>query len=212
MLLRNVIDNAAAKNSTGFATFLALLVGLILAEILLNAVIHYLGERSRSSVENTFKSRLFGCLLRKDYASVTKLHSGEWLTRLTSDTVVCANDVVNLVPDLVETLVQMLGAFVMLLALELRFAYILFPVGVFLLGITYAFRKIMKKLHKSVQESDGKLRAFLQERLGSMLIVRSFAAENQVEKQARDKMSAHKAERMKKPAFLFFAISAFRAR
>lgn len=209
LLLRGVIDNAAAKDLKGFLTFLALLAGLILAEILLSAAIRLLGEHSRSSVENAFKSRLFGCLLRKDYASVTHLHSGEWLTRLTSDAVICANDVVNFVPDLVEMLVGMLGALAMMFALEPRFAYIFFPAGVILLALTYSFRKIMKRLHKNVQESDGKLRVFLQERLGSMLIVRSFAAEGQIEEQAAEKMAAHKAARMKKTRFSVFCNTGF---
>ena len=67
--------------------------------------------------------------------------------------------------------------------------------------MTYAFRKVLKRLHKGVQEKDGKLRIFLQERIGSLMIIRSFAAEEQTEKEALEKMSEHKSARMRKLRF-----------
>jgi ATP-binding cassette subfamily B protein len=201
MILRNVIDFAANQNKTEFFTYLMVLIVLVAVQISLRAVVRYLEELSRSSIENNFKDRLFSNLLTKDYASVTATHSGEWLNRLTNDTVVCANGVVEILPDVSGMIVKMIGALVMILALEPRFAYILFPGGAVLIFLTYAFRKVLKKLHKNVQEKDGKLRVFLQERLGSLLIVRSFAAENQTEIDAKEKMSDHKTARMRKNRF-----------
>ncbi len=201
ILLRNIIDAAVNHDKSGFFEFLALLVGVVVSQILLRAVVRFLEEHSRASIENVFKGRFFDNLLKKNYASVTAVHSGEWLNRLTNDTVVCANGVVEILPGAAGMLVKMLGALVMILALEPRFSYVIFPGGAALIVLTYAFRKILKRLHKNVQEKDGMLRVFLQERLGSILIVRSFAAENQTEDEAQVRMSAHKAARMKKNSF-----------
>ncbi len=66
---------------------------------------------------------------------------------------------------------------------------------------TWLFRRVLKRLHKDVQAADGRLRVFLQERIGSLLILRSFAAEAQTEAAAADKMAAHKAARMRKNRF-----------
>lgn len=200
-ILRSVVDNASAQNRSGFVSFLVFLVALVLVQILLRAVVRWLQEKSRSSIENALKSRMFSSLLTKDYASVTAVHSGEWLNRLTSDTVVCANGVVEILPGVVGMLVKMFGALLMILALEPKFAFILFPGGIALIFMTYAFRKVLKRLHKNVQETDGKLRVFLQERLENLLIVRSFSAENQTEKEAQEKMHFHQSARMKKNHF-----------
>lgn len=54
----------------------------------------------------------------------------------------------------------------------LRFLYILVPGGASMFILTYAFRKVLKRLHKRIQETDGALRVYLQERLESLLIVR----------------------------------------
>lgn len=200
-ILRSIIDSAASRNRSGFFSFLIFLVVLVAAQILLRAVVRWLEEKSRSSIENVLKDRFFSEILRKDYASVTAVHSGEWLNRLTSDTVVCANGTVEILPNVVGMLVKMLGALFMILTLEPRFAWVLFPGGTTLIFLTYAFRKVLKKLHKTVQEQDGKLRIFLQEHLENLLIVRSFSAENQTKNEAQEKMASHKSARMKKNHF-----------
>lgn len=89
-------------------------------------IVRWFEEKFRSSIENALKYRLFEKILRKDYASVTAVHSGEWLNRLTSDTVVCANGIVEILPNIVGMLVKMFGALIMILTLEPRFAIVLF--------------------------------------------------------------------------------------
>lgn len=200
-ILRSVIDDVASQNRSEFFLSFAFLVTLVLMQIILRAVVRWLEEKSRSYIENALKSRMFSGLLTKDYASVTAVHSGEWLNRLTSDTVICANGVVEILPGVVGMLVKMFGALLMILALEPKFAFILFPGGIVMIFLTYSFRKVLKRLHKNVQENDGKLRIFLQERLENLLIVRSFSVETQTEKEAQEKMNFHQSARMKKNHF-----------
>ena len=201
LLLRNGIDSAAEKDRSGFVFALVSVVVLVLVQITLRAVVRWLEEHSRSAMENIFKSRLFETLLKKDYASVTGIHSGEWMNRLTSDTKVAADGMVDIFPGAVGMAVKMTGAFVMLLVIEKRFLFIILPGGAALLLLTYLFRKVLKRLHKSIQENDGRLRIFLQEHLGSLIIVRSFSAEEHTAEQGKQKMSAHKDARMKRNHF-----------
>lgn len=201
LLLRNGIDSAAEKDRSGFVFALVSVVVLVLVQITLRAVVRWLEEHSRSAMENIFKARLFETLLKKDYASVTGIHSGEWMNRLTSDTKVAADGMVDIFPGAVGMAVKMAGAFVMLLVIEKRFLFIILPGGAALLLLTYLFRKVLKRLHKSIQENDGRLRIFLQEHLGSLIIVRSFSAEEHTAEQGKQKMSAHKDARMKRNHF-----------
>ncbi len=99
---------------------------------------------------------------------------------------------------------KLLSAAVMLTVLDKRFTMILIPAGIVLLFLTYAFRKVLKKLHKQIQEKDGILRIFFQECLGSLMIVRSFAAESQIMTEAQEKMQIHQSARMKKNRFSNF--------
>ena len=178
-----------------------LLAGVIAAQIALGAAGRFLSEYTTTTVENCFKQRLFAALLTGNYASVTAVHSGEWMNRLTSDTTVVAGGVTQIVPGLIGMLVRLLGAVTAILWLEPRFLYILLPGGAAMMLLTYAFRKILKRLHKRIQETDGALRVFLQERLESLLIVRTFAKEHQTAAQAASLMEQHKAARMKRSNF-----------
>ena len=200
-VLRRIINMAVQGASTGFRSSFVLLAGVIAAQIALGAVGRFLSEYTTTTVENRFKQRLFAALLTGNYASVTSVHSGEWMNRLTSDTTIIAGGVTQIVPGLIGMLVRLFGALAAILWLEPRFFWVLVPGGAAMLALTYGFRKILKRLHKNIQEADGALRVFLQERLESLLIVRTFAKEQQTATQAASLMEQHKAARMKRSNF-----------
>lgn len=203
-LLRSLIDQAVAGNRNGLIRSALLLVGLVLTQLLLRAVSRFLKEYSAADLENRLKKRLFAQLLRKDYAAVTALHSGEWMNRLTNDTAVVARSATSILPNLAGLLVRLVGAMTALIVLEPRFAVVLIPGGLLVMLLTYAFRRVLKALHKRIQETDGRLRAFLQERLGSQLVLRSFGVEKQSEELAQERMQAHMDARIRRNHFSNF--------
>lgn len=201
ILLRNLIDGAVVGNTRAFIFSSVQFIGLVIFQISIRTLGRFLSEKSRSTMENRFKSRLFSCLLRKNFASVTSFHSGEWMNRLTSDTVVVANGLTQIVPGLGGMIVKLIGALIAVLALEPIFAVILVPGGLAMLLLTHGFRKILKRLHRQVQEKDGMLRIFLQERLGNLMIVRAFGMERQSEAGAAAVMREHQSARMRRNHF-----------
>lgn len=200
-LLRNVIDAATVQSRAEFQQNVFAFVGLIVLQIAVRSLKRFLDEYTKSGLENRFKERLFSTLLTRDYAHVTAVHSGEWMNRLTSDTVVVADGLTTILPDLIGMLVKLAGAMAAILMLVPELGYVLLPGGVLLLLVSWAFRKKSKQLHKRVQETDGKLRVLLSERLSGLLIVRSFAREEQTTQDARSQMQAHRKIRMKRNHF-----------
>ena len=200
-LLRGVIDCAAQGDGQGFCLYTAALAGAAVLQLVLRAFVRFLGEYTTSAIENSFKKRLFSTLLRRDYASITAIHSGEWMNRLTSDTVIVAGGLTHILPGVAGTLTKLLCAVILLLALIPGSGYLLIPGGLILVFLTFAFRVVSKRFHRQVQEADGRLRIFLQERLGSLMIVRAFAREGQTEAEAAQRMSDHRESRMKRNHF-----------
>ena len=211
LVLKSIIDRAVDKDVIGFRNNFINLLILVIIQLALRAFMRWIGELARTGFENCFKERLYKNILVKDYATVSAIHSGEWINRLTNDTVVVSNGCVGILPGLSGMVIKMIGALAVLIYLEKRFAMILIPGGLVLLAITYAFRGIMKKLHKGVQEKDGLLRIFLHENIGSMMIVRSFAVEEQSVIQANSKMKDHRAARMRRNRFSNFCNTGFGA-
>ena len=201
LLLRNIVDSAAGHDSGAFWHHVALIVALVVLQIGLSAIVRWLKELAKSDVENRFKQRLTDNILRKEYSAVSATHTAEWLNRLTSDTTVVADGIVEILPGLTGTIVRLVSAVIMVIALDGMFAVILVPSGVLVCVLTYAFRGVLKRLHKNIQESDGRLRVFLQEHIGSLMMIKSFVAEEQTSREAAQAMNDHKAARMRRNRF-----------
>ena len=201
LLLRGLIDGAVAHDKAKMLTYCFLFVALVVGQIALRALLRFLEEFSKATYENAFKKWLFAGLLTHNYGAVTATHSGEWMNRLTSDTVVVAEGLATIVPGVAGMVTKMAGALVAILIMEPRFAYILVPGGIFMVLLTYIFRKQLKKLHKQMQEKDGLVRVFLQEHLGSLMIVKAFGREADSLSQADECMGEHKRARMRKNNF-----------
>lgn len=201
LLLRGLIDGAVAHDSSKMITYCILFAALVAGQIALRAVLRFLEEYAKATYENEFKSRLFAGLLTHNYGAVTATHSGEWMNRLTSDTVVVSEGLATIVPGVAGMITKMAGALVIILIMEPRFAYILVPGGVLLVLLSYIFRKQLKKLHKQMQEKDGLVRIFLQEHLGSLMMVKAFGKEKDSLTEAESHMSEHKKARMRKNHF-----------
>ena len=201
LLFRNIVDYATAKETALFRQNVLLLALLVIAQMLLSAILRRLSEASRADMENTLKLRLFDTILHRRYSDVSSVHTAEWLNRLTNDTVVIARGYTEILPGLVGTVVRLVSAVIMIILLDSWFAWLIIPGGIVLIGISYAFRKILKKLHKNIQESDGRLRIFLQERIESLMVIKSFTAEDSSLDGAKEHTANHRAARMKRNAF-----------
>lgn len=201
LFLRDIINGAMAKDEHRFFSAVILFASLVCVQLGLRALVRFFEEHSKSMLENRFKKRLFSTLMEKDFASVSAVHSGEWMNRLTSDTVVVANGLTDILPGLAGMAVKLVGAVAMIVVLEPKFMYLIIPGGILLIVFSYAFRKVMKRLHKNVQEQDGNLRMYMQESLSGMLVVRSYGVEQAVAESAEEKMTGHKNARMKKNHF-----------
>lgn len=198
LVMKQMVDRAVVKDSHGFVMGMIGFGMLVLGQLMIRIITRQISEYTRSSMENTLKQRLFQSILIKDYGSVSLKHSEEWMNRLTSDTVVCADGMTDLLPGLLGMMIRLVGSLVLILYLQLGLAVIMIPGGILFVIITVALRRPLKRFHKDVQEKDGKVRTYLQERISSMLVVRVFGVENIAVEQAADTMEVHKDSRMRK--------------
>ena len=210
-LLRGCVDCAVSGNREGFISHAVALAVLVVMQIATRALKRFLDEYTKSGMENCFKHRLLEQLLTRDYAHVTAIHSGEWMNRMTSDAVVVAEGMTTILPDMVGMAVKLLGAVGALLMLVPQLGYLIIPGGVLLLVFSTAFRKALKKMHSAIQEADGKFRILITERLSSLLIVRTFAREEQTLADAENQMQVHRRARMRRNHFSNFCNVGFGA-
>lgn len=209
LVFKGVTDAAVSGSVLRLRNWVLVFVALVLIQTTLGAVNRYFSELSRVSIENVFKLRLYTAIMNRKYECVTGIHSGEWMNRFTSDTAVVAEGVTQIIPGAVSMLVRMLCALVLLVHFCPVFGYIIIPAGVIFLGLSAAFRKVLKRRHKQVQEADGRMRVYLQESLSALLVVKAFSKEKDMIANAKQKMTEHKDARMKKNYFSNFCNTGF---
>ena len=200
-MLRGMLDNAVLKKEIIFYKYLFLAISIICIQIIVKFIKRFLEEDTKSNIENQLKQNFFSSLLLKEYSAVAKVHSGEWMNRLTSDTTIVAENMTTIIPEVIGLFVKLIGALYLLFSLIPSFVYLVIPCGLISICFTCILRRNLKELHKDVQELDGKLRIFLTECLNSLLIVRTFAKEDIMMESADEKMKLHKKSRMKKMYF-----------
>ena len=182
----SVIDSANLGNKGELIKSILFLLLLIAFQVILRIFTQSVSVKLSARTEIAFKSKLFSNILNKDYSKITSFHSGELMTRLTSDVSIVSEGIITLAPSVVAMVTRLIFAAAALIMLDTSFALIFLIAGILILGVTSFFRSLMKKLHKAVQETDGKLRSFLQESLGGILIIKVFGIEDKINSTAKD--------------------------
>lgn len=198
LIFRGIVDAAVGEIRGDLKRWILLFIVVVIFQVSMGACNRFLREYTQASLENCFKNRLLSFMFACDYEKISGRHSGEWMNRLTSDTVVIAEGMTQMLPGITGMLIRLIGALILLIVMYPMFGYLIVPSGLLLIGVNAIFRKILKKLHKQVQEADGDLRIFLQESLTGMLVIRVFGKEKQTIEKADEKMAEHKAARMRR--------------
>ena len=198
LVMKQMVDEAVAKNRDGFVLGVIGFSLLVISQLVLRIITRQLSESVRSDIENTLKKKLFANLLYKEYERVNLIHSEEWMNRMTSDTAICANGMTDILSGFIGMMIRLVGSLVLIFYLQPILAMIIIPSGLVFLLMTLLLRNSLKHYHKQVQQQDGKVRVYLQERISSMLVVRTFGMEEGTINGAEASMIEHKKARMKK--------------
>ena len=139
-----------------------------------------------AKLEMSMKSKLFTDMMNKDYAAISGYHSGELMNRLTSDIGVVSSAITTIIPNVVFFIVKIIGIFYILINIDVWFALVFVIGGALVFLASSLFKPITKRMHKRVQETDGKVRSFMQEGLSSLLMVKTFEAQDKMSATAND--------------------------
>lgn len=137
--------------------------------------------RIQGKLELKYRHRLIGQIMQKDYAHTAKYHSGELMNRLTGDVAVVSEGTTTILPELAALFTRLFGAISVLYVFDPAFTLVFVVGGLLLLLTTKFFRGRLKHLHKSMQEKDGVVRSFMQELLESLVVIKPFGAEHEME-------------------------------
>lgn len=181
------------------------LLGLVILQLALKVFNSNMYERARSKIEIKIRTRVFEKILHKNYAMLSKHHSGDLLNRLNSDVQTICNGVTGLIPNIVALITKLVSAVAIMISLDPLFAVIFVTGGTLVAVTTRFFRNYLKSIHKRVQEAEGNVSSFFQESITSILVIKVFNAYEQIVKKANElQMKSYKI-RIKRATISIFA-------
>lgn len=125
------------------------------------------------------RKQVFDKILHSFYNETSKYHTGDLMTRLTSDTGNVADGIATLIPQIIVLICEFIMTFVVLAIYD----PILAICAIFIAPITgsasFWLGRKLKRLQVKVQETESNYRSFIHESLSNILIIKSFCQEEQ---------------------------------
>lgn len=155
----------------------AAMMGVIILRISLQSLVNWWESKSEVLVANRLRHREFSNLLHMQSDYRNKWHSGDIVNRLQGDVNVVAAVIGRNTPTLIGAFFRFTAAFVYLVVLEARLAWILaiiLPAGIF--GGRFIMMRI-RHLSLAVRKSDSNVQSALQENIQHLALIRSLEHE-----------------------------------
>ncbi len=152
------------------------LVGIVILQILLSGADTVLKAYAGGKLTISVRNYLFGVLNRKKYSKLYFYHSGDLLNRFTSDADVVINSIISVIPGVASMTAQLVGGITAILLLDSKLAFIVLFAGIAVPAFGRLISRKYKRLHKEVQQTEGKARSFMQECFENVIVLKAFGS------------------------------------
>lgn len=152
----------------------AAMIGLGIGSTVVNQISSYASSWIGMKVDSEIKSDIFSKILVTDWESLTQYHTGDLLTRWSSDASNISSGVLNFVPNLIIYLFRFVSAFVVVVANDVSFAVFAFlgmPVSL-LLSKTLMSRMVNN--NKRSAAMGARMSGFNQETFSNIQTIKAF--------------------------------------
>ncbi len=193
LLSKQIIDDATSGAKNKALVFVGVYFALIIAMQVVSVVSTLLSTMLNERFSFGIRKQLYDKIINSHWMDVTKYHTGDLMTRLTSDVSNISDGIIWTIPEIIRLLIELVLVFFTLFyfsPLLAVFALIIAPVAVI---AAWFLGRSLKKLQVKVQETESAYRSFLQESLANLLIVKSFSNEDY----ATDRLVELREERFK---------------
>lgn len=164
------------------AASLALLLLYILNTVLMY-IVNYWGHMLGISIETDMRRNLFGHIQKLSFRFFDQSKTGHLIGRLTNDMNMIGEMAHHGPEDLFIAVMTLLGAFVLMLAINWKLAILTFIVVPFIIWVVIYFNKKMTAAIHQLYKDIGDFNARIEENVGGIRVVKAFTNERFEEKQ-----------------------------
>ena len=120
-LCKRFIDVTIRQGTTeDIILMIVALVAVVIGGIICRQSYYFVGVRDRAKQTTSIRLRIFSHLFRRQMFDQKEMHSGDVTSRLEKDIDVVSDATTSLFPDMTVTLIQLVGAFLLMQSMDTR--------------------------------------------------------------------------------------------
>ena len=175
VLSKEIIDRATNGNNITVAIifYIVFIISMLGFNVISQMISLVLDEKFSFGI----RKQLYEQIINAHWMDVKKYHTGDLMTRLTSDAGNISNGIIYTIPTIIELVLELLITFFTLFYYQPMLAVFALVIGPVAAVVSFWLGRKLKKLQVKVQESESAYRSYVQESLANLLIVKSFANE-----------------------------------
>lgn len=174
MVSRDLVDIITSHRAGELAKTFAIMIGIAVANTILSQVTGYISSKISMRVDSEIKQDIFEKILVTDWESLTTYHTGDLLTRWSSDASNISNGVLSFVPNLIINVFRFVSALAVVLYHDASFAIFA------MLGIPFSLvmsKTLLTRMQNNNRRSaamGAKMSGFNQETFSNIQTIKAF--------------------------------------
>ena len=202
---KRLVDIATGEAGGSIMAYTGIVLGIIVARLAVQALSVRIENLSVSKMNFIIRSRLYNILLEARWSGREKLHSGDTLNRIETDSSTVTGVICTDFQQFVTTMVQLVAAVVFLCLMDWRLALLLVVVTPLLLSFSKIFFKKMRTLTRNIRDTESRVQSHLQESLQHRVVIKSMENEPAMAERLDDLQSIEYGQVLERTRFNIFA-------
>ena len=180
-LSRRFIDDTIRRGSADdVLTMVGWLVLTVVGGVVLRQVGYWLTTSASVRQTNALRLRIFSCLFRRKLYDGEELHSGDVTSRLAKDIEQVAEVCTETLPQMVITMIQLCGAFLLMRWFDARLAWALLLLTPMAIVFGKLIAKRLKQMTLDIRQDESRIQMQVQEGMEHNAVLRSLGSEQWV--------------------------------
>ncbi len=179
VISKDIIDTAVTGKGIVMEAILLYLI-IILVSLFLSSATNLLASIVNERFSFSIRKQIYDKIVRSYWMDIRNYHTGDLLTRVTTDANNIADGIIHVIPTIIRLVVEVIITFFTLLYFQPIIAVFSLSMAPVIALISFLLGRRLKALQLKVQETESKYRSFIQESLSNLLVVKSFTNEEYV--------------------------------
>ncbi len=176
---RYVVDSATHFGTDMFGKCILIMLLTTVTSIIISAIATMFSSFVSEKFAFGIRSKMFDNVQRSQWYHLSKYHSGDMLSRLSSDVDNISSTLITLLPSIIVTGIQLILVLVILFMNDPVLACIGLIIGPIGMIASLIFKKKYSEYQRKLRESHSKYYSFLQETLSKIGVVKTFELEDE---------------------------------